>query len=122
LKDEVPPWYDILTLWWAALALGRTRMRVARTVDEVRNAALPILIRHGITRAGVFGSCARGELTADSDIDILVEIRGDISLLDFIRVKQEVEEALGQEVDLVEYDAIKPLMRERILNEQVSIL
>jgi len=61
-------------------------------------------------------------MIAGGDIDILVEIRQDISLLDFIRIKQEVAEALGQDVDLVEYDAIKPRLRDKILSEQVSIL
>jgi len=97
-------------------------MYTARTVADVREIALPILKRHGVTRAGVFGSCARGKLLPGSDIDILVEIRQDISLLDFIRIKQEVAEALGQEVDLVEYDALKPRLRDEILSEQVSIL
>jgi len=58
----------------------------------------------------------------DSDIDILVEIEKDISLLDFVGLKLEIEEALGRKVDLVEYNTIKPLLKERILNEQVIIL
>ena len=97
-------------------------MHTVKTVADVRTIALPILKRHGVTRAGVFGSCARGNMAPGSDIDILVEIRGDISLLDFIRIKQEVAEAIGQDVDLVEYDALKPRLRDQILSEQVSIL
>ena len=97
-------------------------MRTAKTVAEVREIAIPILMRHGVTKAGVFGSCARGDMAPGSDIDILVEIREDISLLDFIRIKQEVAEAMGQEVDMVEYDALKPRLRDKILREQVSIL
>jgi uncharacterized protein len=97
-------------------------MHTTRTVADVREIALPILKRHGVTRAGVFGSCARGDMVPGSDINILVEIRQDISLLDFVRIKQEVAEALGQAVDLVEYDALKPRLRDEILNEQVSIL
>jgi predicted nucleotidyltransferase len=95
---------------------------MGRAVDAVREAVLPILKRHGVARAGIFGSCARGNMTADSDIDVLVEIRPDLSLLDFIRIKREIEEALGRDVDLVEYDAIKPSLRDRILAEQVPIL
>jgi len=89
---------------------------------EIGEVVVPILRRHGATRAGVFGSCARGTMSEDSDIDILVEIAADKSLLEFIAIKLEIEEALGQKVDLVEYDAIKPLLRDRILNEQVQIL
>jgi len=58
----------------------------------------------------------------DSDVDILVEIEKPISLLDFIGIKLELEEALEKKVDLVEYNTIKPLLKERILNEQVRII
>ena len=65
----------------------------------------------------------RGEAREDSDIDILVEIgRDDISLLDFVGIKLEMEEAIGRKVDLVEYSAIKPLIKKQILSEEVSIL
>jgi len=57
-----------------------------------------------------------------SDIDILVEIDRDISLLDFVALKLELEEVLGKRVDLVEFDMIKPRLKERILREQVVIL
>lgn len=95
---------------------------MTRAIHEISDIVLPILKRHGVTRAGIFGSCARGEMTADSDIDVLVEIGRDIGLLDFIRIKLEIEEAIGQEIDLVEYDTIKPLLKDRILSEQVPIL
>jgi predicted nucleotidyltransferase len=91
-------------------------------VDAVKKAVLPVLRRHEVIRAGIFGSCARDDMTAESDIDVLVEIRPDISLLDFIGIKLEIEQAIGKEVDLVEYDAIKPPLRDRILREQVVIL
>ena len=68
---------------------------------------------------------ARGEMLSGSDVDILVEIPRDISILDFVRIKQEVRrEALGQDVRIyVEYDALKPRLRDGIAqNEQVSIL
>jgi predicted nucleotidyltransferase len=97
-------------------------MPAAGTLANVREIAAPILKRHGVVRAAVFGSCARGDMKPDSDIDILVEIQQDISLLDFIRIRQEISESLGREVDLVEYDSVKPRLRDEILNEQVPIL
>jgi len=57
-----------------------------------------------------------------SDIDILVDIKKDISLLDFVGLKLELEEALGQKVDLVEYSTIKPVLKERILKSQIPII
>jgi len=91
-------------------------------IEQIQRKILPILQRYGAKKAGLFGSCVRGRMTADSDIDILVEIESDISLLDFVGLKLEIEEALNSKVDLVEYSTIKPLLRERILNEQEIIL
>lgn len=92
-------------------------------VKEIKKKILPILKKYGVKRAGVFGSMVRGEAREDSDVDILVEIeRDDISLLDFVGIKLELEEALNRKVDLVEYSTIKPLIRERILSEEVPIL
>ncbi len=95
---------------------------MTRRVEKIRRTILPILQSHGVGKAGLFGSFIRGDSRKNSDIDILVEIEKDISLLDFVGLKLEIEEALGKKVDLVEYDTIKPLLRERILNEQVVIL
>ncbi|MBI5875424.1 MAG: nucleotidyltransferase family protein [Deltaproteobacteria bacterium] len=91
-------------------------------IEEIRHRILPILQRYEVKRAGLFGSCVRGKMKADSDIDILVEIGKDISLLDFVGFKLELEEVLKNKVDLVEYKTIKPLLKETILKEQVMIL
>ncbi|GBE54559.1 nucleotidyltransferase domain protein [archaeon BMS3Bbin15] len=91
-------------------------------VEEIKNRILPILKKYGVTRAGVFGSVVREEATKDSDIDILVEIDGKMSLFDFAGLKLELEEALGRKVDLGEYSTIKPIIREQILSEEVAIL
>jgi hypothetical protein len=93
------------------------------TINEIKRKVLPVLRKYDLKKAGIFGSIARGELREDSDVDILVEIgRDDISLLDFVGIKLELEDALGRKVDLVEYDTLKPLLRERILAEEVPIL
>jgi len=91
-------------------------------IEEIKRKILPILQRYGVKRVGLFGSFVRGQMTPDSDIDILVEIEKDISLLDFVGLKLEIEEVLNRKVDLVEYNTIKPLLRERILSEQEIIL
>lgn len=91
-------------------------------INKIKQKILPILQDYGIKRLALFGSCVRGEMKKDSDIDILVEIKADISLLDFVGLKQKIEERLGRKVDLVEYDTLKPLLRERILKEQVVLL
>ena len=92
------------------------------TIDEIKQKTTPILKRHGITRAAVFGSVARGEASEKSDIDILVEIPRSYSLFEFAGIKLALEDVLGKKVDLIDYKAIKPRIRENILSSQVSIL
>ena len=90
-------------------------------VKEVKEKVIPILIKHKIRKAGVFGSVAKNKDRKDSDVDLLIELGDDISLLDFIGIKLELEEALKKKVDLVEYKAIKPLLKDIILKEEVRI-
>lgn len=91
-------------------------------IEQIKKKILPILQTYEVKRVALFGSCARGDMSYDSDIDILVDIKTDISLLDFVGLKQKIEDALGRKVDLVEYDTLKPILRERILKEQVALL
>ncbi len=91
------------------------------SVEEIKNKIKPVLKRNGIVKAGIFGSFSRGDSTSDSDIDILVKIEKEISLFDFIGIKLELEDVLGKKVDLVEYDAIKPAIRENILREEIEL-
>src|SRR3989338_6616628 len=91
-------------------------------INKIKQKIIPILKKHNVTRAGIFGSYARGEAKKNSDIDILVEIKEDISLLDFIGIKHSIEDALGKKVDLVEYHTIKPRIKERVMREEVAIL
>jgi len=91
-------------------------------INKIKQKILPILQDYEIKKVALFGSCVRGKMGKDSDVDILVDIEADISLLDFVGLKQKIEKALGRKVDLVEYDTLKPLLRERILKEQVVLL
>lgn len=80
------------------------------------------LERHfGVRTIGIFGSVARGDDQADSDIDVLVEFLGDahVGLFGFVRLQQHLESVLGRTVDLVTPDALRPQFRERILEELV---
>ncbi len=82
-----------------------------------------ILIESGVKRAALFGSFARGDATKDSDIDLLIEFKGKKkSLLDLAALKIQLEESLGKHVDLITYNSLHPLLRDRILAEQIIIL
>ena len=91
-------------------------------IEKIKGEILPVLRKHGVRRASLFGSVARGEETEKSDIDILVEFEGRKSLLDLAGLKIELEEKLKRKVDVLTYKSIHPLLRERILSEKVDIL
>jgi len=68
----------------------------------------------------LFGSIARGDSGADSDVDLLVEFDRPVGLFQFFRVQRRLEAIVGRPVDLVMKDAIKRQLRTRILAEAVS--
>lgn len=90
-------------------------------IDDIKNKIIPVVKRHKIKKAGIFGSFAKGVMTEASDVDILVELDNSLSLLDFVRIKFDFEDALNRKVDLVEYKAIKPRLREQILAEELRV-
>lgn len=78
------------------------------------------LERLGVKSLALFGSAARGEARQDSDVDLLVEFSRPVGLFHFMEVKEFLEEVLGRRVDLVTPDALKPQLREAILEEAVD--
>jgi uncharacterized protein len=91
------------------------------TFQEIKYKITPILKQHKVKRAGVFGSYAKNLQCEDSDVDILVELGNEMSLFDFVRIKLDIEDQLQKSVDLVEYKAIKPRLKDRILSEEIRI-
>jgi hypothetical protein len=73
----------------------------------------------GVRSLSLFGSVVRGEERPGSDIDILIEFERVGGLFEFVRLKNYLEKTLGQPVDLVTPDALKPQLREKILRESV---
>ena len=80
-----------------------------------RETAREILLKNGIKRAAFFGSIVRGEMTDESDIDILVEFEGRKSLLDLAGLKLDLEDALERRLDLLTYRSLHPMLKDRIL-------
>jgi len=66
---------------------------------------------------GVFGSMARGEATAQSDIDLLVRFSKNKSLLALVALEREISTVLDRRVDLLTEAAISPYIRDRIKSE-----
>lgn len=75
------------------------------------------LIKLGVQALFLFGSVARGEARAKSDVDILVEFDAKKGLFGFVDLKNYLEEILDCEVDLVTKNALHPALKKKILEE-----
>ncbi len=95
-----------------------------QTLDELqarRAELLQVAARRGAKNLRVFGSVARREDTARSDIDLLVEMEAGRSLVDLAGLREDMAEALGRSVDVVTDRSLYPYLRERILREAVPL-
>ena len=96
-------------------------MGIAEILKEKREEILRIAARHGASNVRVFGSVARGEADAQSDIDLLVELEQGRSLLDRAALMLDLESLLGRRVDIANERGLRPQIRERILQEAVRL-
>ncbi|WP_051276441.1 nucleotidyltransferase family protein [Desulfovirgula thermocuniculi] len=93
-------------------------------IERIRDLAVPVLQRHGIVKAFLFGSFARGEQTERSDVDILIEYAPGVrkSLLTRAKIIQELREVFQRNVDVVTEGSLSPHFRENVLRERRAIL
>jgi predicted nucleotidyltransferase len=82
-----------------------------------REEILRITARHGARNVRLFGSWARGDATADSDVDLLVEVDAGRSMLDVVALWQELTELLACDVDVLTDGGVSPYLRDRIYAE-----
>ena len=103
----------------AAHAANTDVSAIALLLDANRDEILRLARIHGARNVRLFGSVARGEAAADSDLDILVDFDSGRSLLDRIALKQDLEDLLGIEVDVVtERSVHRELQAEILRNAQ----
>jgi uncharacterized protein len=84
---------------------------------EKRQDIIRIAAEHGARNLRVFGSIARGDDRAHSDVDLLVDMDPDRSLLDVVGLGQDLEELLDRRVDVLTGASLHPALRDRILAE-----
>ena len=82
-----------------------------------RQEILNVAASHGAHNVRLFGSVARGEARPGSDVDLLVDMDSDRSLLDLVGLGQDLEELLACKVDVLTDASLHPALRERILAE-----
>lgn len=90
-------------------------------LEKKRQEILEIINRYGASNVRIFGSVARGDDTVHSDIDFLVELKPDCTLLEQIGLMQSLEDLLECKIDLVETETLHPLIKEQILQEAIPL-
>ena len=76
-------------------------------LEQIKEKAVPVLIKATVKKAAIFGSTARGDATSRSDVDMLVDFPKGKSLFDFVGLQLDLEEVLHKKVDLVTYAGLK---------------
>lgn len=94
---------------------GDAVIKRLKTMDKLLNRDF------GVSKIGVFGSYAVGGEKKDSDLDVLVEFDRPVNLFEFSRLKSYLTAQLGIRVDLVTPGALKPLIKEKILDSVAYI-
>ena len=92
-------------------------MELVDLLETKRDEILQLAARHGAHNVRVFGSVARGEVTKDSDVDLLVDMEPECSLLDMVSLQVALQELLGRRVDVVTEASVYWLIRRRVLRE-----
>ena len=99
--------------------MGSTEMKQNLSFEEICEIVAPVAKKRGVDRIYLFGSRARGDNDAESDYDFYI-IPGRInSLIGLSGLMQDLEEALGNSVDIISEDPhIKEDLLQRVLRER----
>ena len=89
---------------------------------EIISKSRPIFRRNDVIKAGIFGSFVRGEAKKKSDIDFLVQFKGRKSLFDLVELREELKNIFRKDVDVITYSSIHPLLKDKILSDEVKII
>ncbi|MHB9072978.1 MAG: nucleotidyltransferase family protein [Desulfobaccales bacterium] len=96
-------------------------MGLSELLREKREEILATAAKHGAYNVRIFGSVARGEAGPESDVDVLVELESDRSLLDLGGFLTDLEELIECRVDVVTEKGLRPRIRDRVLLEAVPL-
>lgn len=96
-------------------------MSLNELLQEKREDILRIATKRGASNVRIFGSVARGEADAKSDIDILVDLEPGRSLLDLGGLLMDLQDLLGHNVDVVTERGLRQRIRERVLREAIPL-
>lgn len=98
--------------------MKRTLEEVKTIIEQHRGELRRV---HRIKAIAVFGSYVRGEQKRGSDLDLLSEFEGSVSLLDLIGAEQYLSKILKVKVDLIPKEDVRPELKAAILNQAVTV-
>lgn len=101
--------------------LGLPDTRLGRLLRRHRRAVLEIAAKRQASNVRVFGSVARGEDHADSDIDLLVDLERGVGLVGLAGLSRELTELLGVPVDVIPADTLKARNRDEVFREAIPL-
>lgn len=96
-------------------------MSIETQLQEKREQILAIAAKYGAYNVRLFGSVARGDADADSDVDLLVDLEPNRSLLDLGGLLMELQDVLGCSVDVITEKGLRKRIRDRVLNEAIPL-
>ncbi|MEA5449301.1 nucleotidyltransferase family protein [Leptolyngbya sp. CCNP1308] len=96
-------------------------MFIGEQIQEKRERILALAEQYGAYNIRVFGSVARNEADAQSDVDFLVDMEAGRSLFDLGGLLMELQDLLGCPVDIVTERGLRAKIRDRVLNEAVPL-
>lgn len=96
-------------------------MLLATLLQNKRAEILKLATKHGAKNVRVFGSLVRGEARPESDLDLLIELEPDRSILDRIGLKYDLEDLLGCKVDVVTEKGLHEVIRPSVLKQAVAL-
>jgi predicted nucleotidyltransferase/DNA-binding XRE family transcriptional regulator len=101
--------------------LGLPDTPLGRRLRQRRRAVIELAEQRGANNVRVFGSVARGEDTASSDIDLLVDLDDHVGLVTLAGLRRQLTELLGVDVDVVPAATLKPAVEDTILAEAIAL-
>jgi uncharacterized protein len=96
-------------------------MDIYQNLQSKREDILKIATKYGAFNVRIFGSVARREADAESDVDFLVDLEPERSLFDLGGLLMELREILGCNVDIVTENGLRQRIRERVLSEAILL-
>lgn len=92
---------------------------IPKVIEKSKQKIVELCRKYQISELSIFGSQVRGDFSATSDFDFLVEFAPEakVSFFELSRIQSELEELVQSEVDLVPKNGLKPLIRQTVLEE-----